>query len=129
MTPFWSKCFCIWRKLSDRDRVWKAITTVECRAHKSWQYKEADRSSRMQADLLSSPHNASGATNFSEDTMIRRLLPAGRVPHVCVVGAGMAGLRCADVLTKKGVKVTLLEARNRIGGRVGISDPKKVLGS
>ena len=83
----------------------------------------------MQADLLSSPHNASGATNFSEDTMIRRLLPAGRVPHVCVVGAGMAGLRCADVLTKKGVKVTLLEARNRIGGRVGISDPKKVLGS
>ena len=102
---------------------------MECRAHKSWQYKETDRCSRTQADLLSSPHNACGATNFSEDTMIGRVLPAGRVPHVCVVGAGMAGLRCADILTKNGVKVTLLEARNRIGGRVGTSDPTKVLDS
>ena len=101
---------------------------MECRAHKSWQYKDTDRSSRMQADLLSRPHNASGATNFFEDTMIRRLLPAGKLPHVCIVGAGMAGLRCADVLTKKGVKVTLLEARNRIGGRVGSSEHHQSIG-
>ncbi|KAI9784649.1 MAG: hypothetical protein M1839_001871 [Geoglossum umbratile] len=30
----------------------------------------------------------------------------------------MAGLRCAEVLIKNGVKVTILEGRNRIGGRI-----------
>ncbi|CAH0018425.1 unnamed protein product [Clonostachys rhizophaga] len=39
-------------------------------------------------------------------------------PHVAIVGAGLAGLRCADVLTSYGLKVTVLEARDRIGGRV-----------
>ena len=39
-------------------------------------------------------------------------------PHVCVVGAGVAGLRCAKVLLDCGVKVTILEARDRVGGRV-----------
>lgn len=29
------------------------------------------------------------------------------------------GLRCAEVLIKKGVKVTVLEGRDRVGGRVG----------
>lgn len=46
-----------------------------------------------------------------------------RVPHVCVVGAGIAGLRCASMLLEKGVRVTILEARNRIGGRVRYPDP------
>ena len=40
------------------------------------------------------------------------------VPHICIVGAGPAGLRCATVLLEQGCKVTLVEARNRIGGRV-----------
>ncbi|KAI8943087.1 hypothetical protein NX059_001118 [Plenodomus lindquistii] len=42
---------------------------------------------------------------------------AGKVPHVCIVGAGVAGLRCADVLLQHGVKVTILEGRDRVGGR------------
>ncbi|OAP55418.1 hypothetical protein AYL99_10391 [Fonsecaea erecta] len=41
-----------------------------------------------------------------------------KIPHVAVVGAGIAGLRCSDVLARSGVKVTLFEARDRIGGRV-----------
>jgi len=41
--------------------------------------------------------------------------------HVGIVGAGFAGLRCADVLLQHGVKVTIFEARNRLGGRVGQS--------
>lgn len=45
-------------------------------------------------------------------------LMSARTPHVCVVGAGVAGLRCAEVLLECGVKVTILEARDRVGGRV-----------
>ncbi|KAF2250840.1 FAD/NAD(P)-binding domain-containing protein [Trematosphaeria pertusa] len=48
--------------------------------------------------------------------MLRRA--AGRIPHVCVVGAGVAGLRCADVLLQHGVRVTILEGRDRVGGRL-----------
>lgn len=40
------------------------------------------------------------------------------VPDVCVVGAGIAGLRCAAALLEKGARVTIFEARDRIGGRV-----------
>ena len=35
-----------------------------------------------------------------------------------IVGAGVAGLRCADVLLQHGFRVTILEGRNRVGGRV-----------
>ncbi|CAF9909209.1 MAG: hypothetical protein ALECFALPRED_005411 [Alectoria fallacina] len=49
--------------------------------------------------------------------MIRRVLPNGRNPHICVVGAGISGLRCAEVLAQQGLKVTILEGRDRIGGR------------
>ncbi|UYL08412.1 FAD-dependent oxidoreductase [Bdellovibrio sp. SKB1291214] len=36
---------------------------------------------------------------------------------VIIIGAGVAGLNCAKILTKAGVHCTLIEARNRIGGR------------
>ena len=42
----------------------------------------------------------------------------GRAPRVCVIGAGVAGLRCSEILLDAGVDVTLLEARDRVGGRV-----------
>jgi len=38
--------------------------------------------------------------------------------RVGIVGAGISGLRCAEVLLSKGYEVIILEARNRIGGRV-----------
>lgn len=44
--------------------------------------------------------------------------PQGDAPHICIVGAGIAGLRCATVLHESGIRVTILEARDRIGGRV-----------
>jgi len=37
---------------------------------------------------------------------------------VVVIGAGFAGLRAAHLLTRAGVEVTVLEARDRVGGRV-----------
>lgn len=102
---------------------------MENQAHGSSYYHRKTRlASRMEQDLLSSHHNGTSALHPSEDGMLRRLLPVGRVPHICVVGAGMAGLRCADLLSKAGVKVTLLEARNRIGGRVRTSKASRCLG-
>ncbi|KAL3466698.1 hypothetical protein BJX64DRAFT_214887 [Aspergillus heterothallicus] len=41
-----------------------------------------------------------------------------RRPHVAVIGAGFAGLRCADILIQNGARVTIFEARDRVGGRV-----------
>ncbi|HEY2040314.1 MAG TPA: NAD(P)/FAD-dependent oxidoreductase [Edaphobacter sp.] len=38
--------------------------------------------------------------------------------HVIIVGAGMAGLSAARTLAEEGIRVTLVEARNHIGGRI-----------
>ncbi|NJS39558.1 MAG: NAD(P)-binding protein [Rhodobacteraceae bacterium] len=38
-------------------------------------------------------------------------------PHVLVLGAGMAGLGAARLLQDAGARVTVIEARDRIGGR------------
>lgn len=37
---------------------------------------------------------------------------------VIVVGAGISGLRAASLLYQNGVDVVILEARDRIGGRI-----------
>ncbi|KEY72048.1 hypothetical protein S7711_00065 [Stachybotrys chartarum IBT 7711] len=45
-------------------------------------------------------------------------------PHIAVIGAGFAGLRCADILLQHGFKVTIIEGRDRVGGRVHQSQLK-----
>lgn len=47
--------------------------------------------------------------------------PGPEVPfegNVVIIGAGAAGMYAADILHAKGIKVTVLEAGNQIGGRV-----------
>ena len=85
---------------------------------------------RMQQDLASlssSPRSSEsgkeadgtmGSTMQTTPKMIVRAAAATRKPKIAIVGAGFAGLRAADVLLRAGVEVTILEARNRIGGRV-----------
>ncbi|KAM0247250.1 hypothetical protein ACHAQJ_009917 [Trichoderma viride] len=48
----------------------------------------------------------------------RRTSGPGSKPHVGIVGAGLSGLRCADILLQHGFQVTIIEGRNRIGGRL-----------
>lgn len=49
-------------------------------------------------------------------------------PHVGVIGAGFSGLRCADILVQNGARVTILEARDRVGGRVCSCSCTRALG-
>uniref|UniRef100_A0A8C3G616 Amine oxidase n=2 Tax=Cyclopterus lumpus TaxID=8103 RepID=A0A8C3G616_CYCLU len=51
--------------------------------------------------------------------IVVRGLPASKTPrHVAVIGGGVAGLTAAKVLEDAGHKVTIVEASDRIGGRV-----------
>ena len=47
-----------------------------------------------------------------------RVLPKGGAPRIAIVGAGIAGLHAAYVLQQAGVRSTLYEASNRVGGRI-----------
>ncbi|ROV98805.1 hypothetical protein VPNG_08392 [Cytospora leucostoma] len=48
----------------------------------------------------------------------KEMRESDRVPHIGIIGAGLAGLRCADILLQHGFQVTILEGRERIGGRL-----------
>lgn len=110
---------------------------MEGRAHPSDNASLTRQVSRLKQDLSSSRHIPH--INGIKANMTRRIIAQGCIPHVCIVGAGVSGttlsahhesrfkaeelitlgLRCAEVLIKKGVKVSILEGRDRVGGRVG----------
>ncbi|KAH7325863.1 hypothetical protein B0I35DRAFT_474594 [Stachybotrys elegans] len=58
------------------------------------------------------------ASRMSNQTSQQRPLSSRGAAHIAVVGAGFAGLRCADILLQNGFKVTVIEGRDRLGGRV-----------
>ena len=45
-------------------------------------------------------------------------MPRNEATHIVVVGAGAAGLMAARELARAGRRVTVLEARDRLGGRI-----------
>src|SRR5437773_2293639 len=51
-------------------------------------------------------------------TLSDGLTRRGPARKIVILGAGLAGLAAAEELSKVGHKVTVLEARNRPGGRV-----------
>ena len=50
------------------------------------------------------------------------MLPQGQVKTALILGAGAAGLAVARLLRSKGIEVTILEGRDRIGGRLYTKD-------
>jgi hypothetical protein len=61
--------------------------------------------------------NARGLTHYGAVSEI-----AGPVERVVIVGAGIAGLAAATQLTKAGIACMVLDARDRIGGRLHTID-------
>ncbi|MBK9729476.1 MAG: FAD-dependent oxidoreductase [Saprospiraceae bacterium] len=66
-----------------------------------------------------------GGLAIAVPSFITNPIQKGKKPKsVLIIGAGFSGLAAAHALKKKGLKVTILEARNRIGGRVFSFKPK-----
>ena len=67
------------------------------------------------------PHAASPAAQFigaGAAAVAAASVPLGAAaPRVAIVGAGLAGLTCADRLQAKGVQAVVYEASSRLGGR------------
>lgn len=63
---------------------------------------------------------ATGAGLLMSSSVLARMgrRPAMGSKRVVIVGAGFAGLACAHELKSAGYDVTIIEARNRVGGRV-----------
>ncbi|KAH8121367.1 FAD/NAD(P)-binding domain-containing protein [Trichoderma asperelloides] len=66
---------------------------------------------------LASDHSLGRTVTMDSFKQLRKISP-GSKPHVGIVGAGLSGLRCADILLQHGFQVTIIEGRSRIGGRL-----------
>jgi monoamine oxidase len=66
-----------------------------------------------------------GSIAMAAPNVIAQPLNKNRKPKsVLIIGAGFAGLAAAHALKKQNIKYTILEARNRVGGRVFSFHPK-----
>jgi len=68
--------------------------------------------------LLGVGTTATLATGFALGDVVPNVADAGGKTEVVIVGAGFAGLAAARSLVTQGKKVVVLEARDRVGGRV-----------
>jgi hypothetical protein len=93
---------------------------MEAKAHSKESYTKPGQISWMEQDLAYCSRDFRPISQRGSGTGLSSSFPAAkdRNIHVGVIGAGFAGLRCAEILIDHGVQVTVLEARNRLGGRV-----------
>ena len=73
--------------------------------------------SRIKTDLAQSPHHPFPHPT-TPNTMSGLTQSLSRLPNIAIIGAGVAGLRCASLLLHHNVNVTIFEARSRYGGRL-----------
>ena len=94
---------------------------MEGKPHSSQSYAVAGQLSRMARDLRECAVNFKASykpRSAGRRRASRPTLQTQQRPRICVVGAGLAGLRCAELLASADIHVTVLEARDRVGGRV-----------
>lgn len=95
---------------------------MEAKAHSKESYTKPGETSWMEEDLSSCSRDFKSSFRTRDrglEEEFNRLSQANDdTTHVGVIGAGLAGLRCAEILIEHGIKVTVLEARDRLGGRV-----------
>lgn len=91
---------------------------MESRAHARDKYTDVGAVSWMQDDLALFAQDLSQSYVPRASYRKNRGGSTKKAVHVGVVGGGLAGLRCASVLLQHGVKVTMYEGRDRLGGRV-----------
>jgi len=68
--------------------------------------------------LIEEPHPSLTEEPDAVSTDISQLESTAREADVLILGAGISGLAAARTLVDKGLSVIILEARNRIGGRM-----------
>jgi monoamine oxidase len=69
-------------------------------------------------EMLKASLAASAGILISANPAFARLTRQAQGKRIVVVGGGFAGLSCAYQLVQAGYDVTVIEARNRVGGRV-----------
>ena len=98
---------------------------MEGRAHSSKSYTSQNSASRMMQDLSVCSEKFARHSEQQSATQVTNKPATGTEKrqnlHVGIIGAGLAGLRCAEILVEKGIKTTIIEARDRLGGRVSSS--------
>ena len=96
------------------------LSIMEANRHSRDTYKTDGKVSFMEQDLLDYSVDFKSSFKLEPSDQRYRQLRRDKKEklHVGVIGAGFAGLRCAEILIEAGAQVTILEARDRIGGRV-----------